>query len=107
MCSIQLESLLNLVEMPWEGDRLLAIPSNEVEAGFQPGWRTISHRRSRAFEEPPPLLFLRATLFTVIFHLLNFYLDLYMLYVHMQKSQAAQAQENEPTRCFSNLLHLL
>lgn len=53
MCSIQLESLLNLVEMPWEGDRLLAIPSNEVEAGFQPGWRTISQRRSRALEALP------------------------------------------------------
>lgn len=86
MCSIQLESLLNLVEMPWEGDRLLAIPSNEVEAGFQPGWRTISHRRSRAFEELPHLLFLRATLFAVIFHLLNFYLDSCKPYVQITGS---------------------
>lgn len=50
MCSIQLESLLNLVEMPREGDRLLAIPSNEVEEGFQPGWQTISHCPSRGFK---------------------------------------------------------
>lgn len=53
MCSIQLESLLNLVEMPWEGDRLLAIPSNEVEEGFQPAWWTISRCLSGGLEVFP------------------------------------------------------
>lgn len=94
MCSIQLESLLNLVEMPWEGDRLLAIPSNEVEEGFQPGWRTISHRRSRGFKDFP-LFSLPGQLFSV-----------QHLVCYMQKSQAAQGQEKRNNKIVSYLFHL-
>lgn len=94
MCSIQLESLLNLVEMPWEGDRLLAIPSNEVEEGFQPGWWTISHRHSRGFKDFP------------LFSFPGQLFSMQHLVWYMQKSQAAQAQEKKKQRDMSPIFSL-
>lgn len=79
--------------MPWEGDRWLAIPSNEVEEGFQPGWQTISHCPSRDFKVFLLFIFSRVTVFDATFGLLSFYLDLERLRVHLQKAQVAQAED--------------
>lgn len=75
MCSIQLESLLNLVEMSRESGSLLVVPTNEVEEGFRPEWQTISHCQSRGFKVFL-LFFSRETLFDATVSLLTFYLDL-------------------------------